>query len=145
MKLLSGRQDVGGILTPDGDDGLRMLYGLETKSLVPFELDETSTEAFISVGKFRFSQETFEKAKGILDQEMQSKWLVIDEVGKLEVEQDSGLEPFVTKLINAYRLRKQKGKLLLVIRDSLLQKAMEKYKLEDAMVITKLEILEGFL
>ncbi len=86
---------------------------------------------------FRFSAAAFSVAKGILHTSAgKYDWLIVDEAGKLEVEQDKGLEPFLSQLIASYK-QGGKGKLILVVRDTLLDKAIEKYGLSYDMVIAK--------
>jgi tRNA-binding EMAP/Myf-like protein len=46
---------------------------------------------------------------------------VVDEVGKLEIEREEGLEPVISELVSYYKSEKAVGKLLLVIRDYLLK------------------------
>ncbi len=125
-----------GILTPDSPDG-RTIYDLATKQSVRFEADDTTEDAWIiAVGKFRFLREAFLQAQKILAEASQADpdWLVIDEVGKLELEQQMGFEPGLTQIVRDYQAGK-KGKLLLVIRDSLLEKAVNHYQLQKAEVI----------
>ena len=63
-------------------------------------------------------------------------WLLIDEVGKLETEQGEGLEPAVLQTIATYRQQKD-NRLLLVIRDTLLEQALRKYDLYGCNIINQ--------
>lgn len=130
------KPDMYGLLTPDVD-GLRMLYDLVTKQYHPFQLETAASGPAISVGRFIFARESFATASRILlDAAQQSyNWLVIDEVGKLEIEQGQGLDDVVKTVIAQHRARKQNGRLLLVIRDTLLGKALEQYRLHDATIL----------
>jgi nucleoside-triphosphatase THEP1 len=77
-----------------------------------------------------FAKAAFTQGQEIIERAMVSNynWTIIDEVGKLEIEQGEGFEPAILRLVKTFQSGKE-GKLLLVIRDSLLIKAMEKYEL----------------
>ena len=107
-----------------------MIYDIARHKFHSFEVDQTYGADVIMVGKFLFAKTAFTKAQEIIEQAMNSdySWTVVDEVGKLEIEQGEGFEPAILRLVKAFQAGK-KGKLLLVIRDTLLIKAMEKYEL----------------
>lgn len=131
------RSDVGGFLTP-GKDGLRLLYDIQKKINHPFQAREEDREETVDVGRFRFLEQGFETGKlllrGVINQPY--PWFVVDEVGKLEIEQGKGFEPELSATIAHYQQRNDTGNLLLLIRDSLLDKAIEKYKLQGATILT---------
>ena len=129
QEWLKTHTDVAGILTPD-IGGKRMIYNISRNKYHSFEVDQTYGADVIMVGKFLFAKTAFTQAQEILEKAMtvQYEWIVVDEVGKLEIEQGEGFEPAILRLVKAFQLGKE-GKLLLVIRDSLLVKAMEKYEL----------------
>ena len=129
-------KDAAGILTPDVN-GKRILFDISEKKQDELELSENSEG--IKVGKFVFSSDTFDKAKSILrkHKSLGHDWLVVDEVGKLEIERKDGLEPVITELITHYKSEDVKGNLLLVIRDYLLEKAISDYELQDAIVLSR--------
>jgi nucleoside-triphosphatase len=130
---------VTGIVAPD-IDGKRKLLDLATGWGYHLELDEP-TDNSITVGRFHFDNEVFGKIREALLKEMTSgeDWLVVDEVGKLEIEQNAGLEPAVGAIIQHYKTSDKK--LLLVIRDTLLEKAITHYELQDAIVVHNLNDL----
>lgn len=138
-RWLQGKR-ASGILSPDVN-GLRALVDLSDGSQYNFEVTE-ATSATVAVGKFLFREEAFEKGRQILRYALHdnSEWLIIDEVGKLEVERKEGLEPAVSEVINYYKLHPER-KLLLVIRGGLLTKAQAHYALEGAQVIQNLSAL----
>ena len=129
-------KDAAGILTPDVN-GKRILFDIAEKKQYELELSENSKG--IKVGKFVFSSNTFDKAKSILrkHKSLGHDWLVVDEVGKLEIESKEGLEPVITELIKHYKGEYIKGNLLLVIRDYLLEKAISDYELQDAIILKR--------
>ncbi len=130
------QDSIAGFLTPDVD-GRRMLYDIADDIFYPFETDESEQSPVLKVGRFCFLQEAFEKGKTIIKSSLNKEWIIIDEVGKLEVEQNIGFEPAICELIG-YCKRHVEIKLILVIRDSLLQKAIEKYSLQEAEIIDHL-------
>ncbi len=129
MKQYSDEKRVGGILSPDVN-GLRMLYNLRTKEYFPFQTQQSQT-GVITVGRFHFLRSAFEHARQILLNEMLlcPDHLIIDEVGKLEVNQHSGFEPALSQVIQWYQENELGSELILVIRDTLVQEAKEKYRI----------------
>ena len=69
------------------------------------------------------------------------EWVVVDEVGPLEIRGGGGFEPAVSELITDYKAGSRKGKLLLVVRDTVLKEMQEHYGLEEAMVVNSLQDL----
>ena len=63
-------------------------------------------------------------------------WLLIDEIGPLELN-GSGLEPAITQVFAAHQ--KFNGNILCVVRDSILEKFIEHYKLEDTFELINLD------
>lgn len=129
LEWLNMHDHTAGILTPD-IGGKRMIYDIARNRFHPFEVDQSYGADVIMIGKFRFAKTAFALAQEIIEQAITCNcdWTVIDEVGKLEIEQGEGFEPSILRLVKAFQAGKE-GKLLLVIRDSLLLKAMEKYEL----------------
>jgi len=131
------RNDVGGFLTPD-KDGLRILYDVQKKIVHPFQADEESKEDTVAIGRFCFLKQGFEAGKTLLRNVISNPvpWFIVDEVGKLEIEQGKGFEPELSATIAHYHQEKETGNLLLLIRDSLLNKAIDQYKLQGATILT---------
>lgn len=136
MNFAFQNKNVGGILTPDIDIS-RKLFDIERKEFHVMEV--TPSDESIAIGKFHFSREAFEKAqKIILDASHRDfNWLIVDEVGKLELEQQTGLEPVISSVITEYRSESTQGNLLLVVRGPLLKECIDHYQLYDAEVINK--------
>ena len=137
-KFANGER-VGGFLTPDDENGIRRFYDLATKTFLPFELPLGSNLPAVEVGRFRFSKSTFERGREILSRTIDCDLFIVDEAGRLEVEKSSGWEPALTHLIEDYKRGRRQGKLLLVVRDSLVKKAVEKWGLEKATVTGTLD------
>lgn len=140
----SGKKGVGGFLTPDRD-GLRMLYELATGHWHPFEIPENADglEPVVVVGKFRFAESVFQQATQLFREE--KLLFVVDEVGKLEVLQNRGLEPELSALIRNYQSGSRTGVLLLIVRDTLLEEAIQKYGLQQVPVCASLDALQKYL
>jgi nucleoside-triphosphatase THEP1 len=129
----------GGILTPD-KDGKRHIYDIAEDKYYGFEVDGSYPEEHtLEIGKYRFSKEGFEIAQQILLRSLKqdTEWLIIDEVGKLELEERTGLEPAVSQVIKAYSNGQTKGSLLLVIRNYLLDEAVAAYGLNTDMILNQ--------
>jgi nucleoside-triphosphatase THEP1 len=135
LRWIKTQKDIGGVLTPD-IDGKRMLYAISTEQFFPLEVPADASDQ-IQIGRFYFSSTTFEKANELLLKEARENHdlLIIDEVGKLEMENKSGFEPAVSEVISRYRNQPGTSKLLLVIRDTLLNAAIEHYELQTAEIL----------
>ncbi len=122
-------KEITGIVQPIVD-GRRHIIDLASNESRPLEADE-SAENIVRVGNFVFSKATFEWAKVVLLHAMkeESEWLVVDEVGKLELA-GKGLEPAVNYTINEYKLHRS-GNLIIVVRDYLLDNVKDRYNLHD--------------
>lgn len=132
-----------GILTPDVD-GKRKVYDIARNTYHTLEVNDTDVEGkTIVIGKFRFDKSGFQLAQEILLRSAQQKadWLIIDEIGRLEIDKYIGLEPAVSKVITEYKNNDDGGNLLLVIRDYLLETAITHYGLQSAKVIDNLNDL----
>lgn len=127
---LEGR-DAAGILTPDRE-GIRWMKRLSDGIWIPFEVKAETDLPIIDIGRFRFFAEAFTQAKTEFQQavERQAPWIVVDEVGKLEVK-GKGLEPAITRLTEAHQSGDYTGNLLLVVREELLEKVLEKWKITE--------------
>ncbi|RMG74969.1 MAG: hypothetical protein D6722_01745 [Bacteroidetes bacterium] len=126
----AGRDDVGGFLSPDRE-GVRHFYHLPSGKWLPFEAPAGADPAsVIEIGRFRFWRESLVQAQGWLQEGLAAPkpWLVIDEVGKLEL-RGKGLEPAVSAVIGHYRQASNPGRLLLVVRDYLLPEVQTQYHL----------------
>lgn len=129
------RYDIGGFLSPD-KNGLRCLMNLSSKKEVPFEIDLTSFEGPIEIiGKFAISTDAFAAGHQWVKEHLQSpqiKFIIIDEVGLLELK-DKGF---------ADCLRYAKDNLgdkhlIVVLRNSVREEAVKHFGLEDATELTK--------
>jgi nucleoside-triphosphatase THEP1 len=95
-----------------------------------------SEDGTYTVGRFVLSKTNFEKAVQVIREAIpQQGWLVIDEIGPLEL---SG-EGFCAVLKEVVALRQEK--ILLVVRDKeeMVKKVKEYFGINDAIVINSIE------
>lgn len=129
------RNDVYGILTPVAN-AKRMFMDAHTRE--QFAMEAAAAEITLTVGRFSFSKENFHKAVGIIRDAMNREgWLIIDEIGPLEL---SG-EGFHDILKEVLALRT--GKLLLVVRENnqMTEKVRTYFNLGNATCITSITYL----
>jgi molybdopterin-guanine dinucleotide biosynthesis protein A/nucleoside-triphosphatase THEP1 len=131
---VNAHKQMGGILTPD-INGSRKLFRINTNETHDFQ-QANDTNA-ISIGRFHFNASKFELARNTLYQDLnqQLKWIVVDEIGRLEMDRKEGLEPAIGNIISQYQHPNSFPKLLLVVRDYLLRDAISHYHLHNAMVL----------
>ncbi|WP_430466806.1 nucleoside-triphosphatase [Winogradskyella ouciana] len=137
LNWIEGRTDVDGVLCPDGKNGKR--YFLEIKPKEEFELEvELESEKTITIGPFHFLKSAFEKANEFLitlSAKNESQYLVIDELGKLELK-NTGLHDSAKVLIPKYE-KKKDHHLILVVRESLFDDILEHYNISEYSVLKK--------
>jgi nucleoside-triphosphatase THEP1 len=134
MKWAAERDRIGGFLSPDVD-GLRRLFTLRDRQLRPFQAVEEEGDLVV-VGKFRFYAPTFELGRQTLlaDSQAGLDWLVIDEIGKLELA-GQGFEPAAGQVIRHFQEEEGQCRLLLVVRDYLVEEVVRRYGLEECVVL----------
>jgi molybdopterin-guanine dinucleotide biosynthesis protein A len=105
------------------------------KTLIDFET--TNQQNTISVGKFHFSNKAFETANEYLVNinPKPNTEIIIDEIGKLELN-EQGLHKALTHHLHLIRKSDSQHKLVLVVRDSLLEAVKTKFDINDALVIS---------
>ena len=85
------------------------------------EAGENETDVLL-VGRFHFSKTGFDKAIRILaDAIHQEGWLLIDEIGPLEL-RGEGFDTVLKKI-----LRERQGKMILIVREGLASQVQEHY------------------
>ncbi len=141
------RNDVDGLLCPDNKNGKRYFFKIKSKEKFLFEIDDEASiknEDIVEIGRFKFLKTAFAIANNYLLSVVlraESKYLVIDELGKLELKNE-GLHLSAEKLI--YQLMHHKTKhLILVVRDYLLDDIVKHYTITDFKLITKAELTKN--
>lgn len=129
---------IAGILTPD-IAGKRVLQDIATGTRYPLQTEDISEDT-VSIGRFLFLTAGLQTGKQILlaARNSDSEWIVVDEAGKLEIAGNSGWEPELTEVIKTVT-RMPHRKLLLVVRDTLLDLAVAHYSLHQARIIQDLK------
>lgn len=119
-KWVAARNEVIGLLSPVVE-GRRFFYNIKTKKYVKMEIEDNNLPSeVLHVGRFQFSLLVFEQATNQLMQEIEhnatAKYLVIDEIGILEIEQKKGFYNLLIYLLtNSLHFD-----IVLVVRNSLL-------------------------
>ncbi len=141
MTWAKDRTDLGGFLAPDLD-GLRYLLTLRDRQQHPFQVKEPAHEPVIAICRYQFRADTFALAQQTLlnDARLPTPWLVVDEVGKLEL-LNQGHEPALSEVIHLWKTGEYSGRMLLVVRSELLFDVVEKYGLHGAQVLSSPEEL----
>ncbi len=132
---VSKQHNIGGFITPDVNNK-RMLVNLASGET--HELQISPGIPGISIGRFNFSEEAFNTAQNWINECISNKfsWFIIDEVGRLEIDEKRGLEPALSHLINYFKTNAHPTRIILVIRDYLLNDALKHYQ------ITHFEVLD---
>ena len=130
----AARKDVHGILTPEVN-GKRIFMNAQTKEQFPMEAD--SDEEKIYVGRFNFSKINFEKAIQIIHDTITKKgWLVIDEIGPLELRG----EGFCNVLKEV--LKRRKEKILLIVREGMTEQVKKYFNFDEAEQVQHISALK---
>lgn len=133
------QKNIAGILMPD-IDGQRNIHNIQTKENFIIQCDNSSNtkETLINIGRYHFYAAAFKQANLILlhAASIEQDWLVIDEVGKLELE-GAGFYPALQEIITTGKYKN----LLLVVRDSLCGQVISFFKINNANIIHRLNEL----
>jgi nucleoside-triphosphatase THEP1 len=119
---LENKKNIKGVLTPVVS-GLRMFYDIERKEYFPMIAEN---EDSFEIGKYRFSRKAFNKAEEIIRKGINNAdMLVIDEIGPLEIRG----EGFYNILTEILKLDKHTFQLLLIVRKSMLEEFIFKFRI----------------
>jgi nucleoside-triphosphatase THEP1 len=134
---------VAGILMPD-INGTRKIYDIKTKEIFDIECTdpEQATASLTSVGKYHFYTAAFEKANAIIAEAASAKsdTLVIDEVGKLELE-GKGLYESIKSSIENEVYKTGNKMLVLLIRDYLYGQAISFFNIKQHVLVHRLDAI----
>jgi nucleoside-triphosphatase THEP1 len=130
LNAIQNRDNVYGILTPD-IDGQRFFMDIRTKELFPMEAQADEPNALV-IGKYRFNEQAFQKAIAILEEESKrgKGWLIIDEVGPLELKK-SGFYNVILKLLRQHN----EMKIVAVIRNGLVEELTQLFGITNYTII----------
>lgn len=118
--------------------GKRHFYSLSQKIKIPMESPENVID-LLSVGRFQFSKKAFSIAENWFEDDLKSeqmKWMILDEIGPLEL-QDKGF----SKLISTYLAKPPNPNGIFVVRESLIESVLAKWKFDhlDFQVVSQAE------
>lgn len=138
-QFINEKSDVAGFLMPD-INGLRHYYQIENQMLKPFEVVDNTPEEVVSIGRFSFYRHVFNLAQEwLLNVDVSDKkWLVIDEIGKLEL-RGEGFEPGLSIFLDRIRNLDKILTLIVVVRIGLLEQVRQKYNLANAAIVHNLD------
>ena len=137
MRWAAGKKNIDGVLQLIVDEK-RFIYHIGSRTLKLLETIENKPETeIVIIGKYQFRKSVFEWTQNILLDCLHKKldWLIIDEIGPLELE-GKGLEPAISKIL--IENEKYEGNILCVVRDSILEKFIEHYKLQSKYLLFEL-------
>jgi len=118
-----------------------MFYDISGK--VFFEMEANEDEDKLAIGKYLFSAGAFEKANQILSNagnRNDTDYLVIDEIGPLEIKQQKGLHKSFTAILSStfnYTL-------IIVVRRPLVEEITKTFSLSNINVMTVEDMKERF-
>jgi len=138
MNRINAVQSIDGILSPDVN-GFRKILLIGKRTLIDFET--TEQQHTTSIGKFHFSNKAFDTANEYLVniQPKPNSEIIIDEIGKLELNEQGFFKALMFHL-QLIRKSDSHHKLILVVRDSLLDQVKTKFNINDARVISIADI-----
>lgn len=132
-----------GILMPD-IKGSRKILNIKTMEIFDIQCTdvEKTNEPLTAIGKFHFYTAAFEEANQVLIGALTCKpdWLIIDEVGRLELG-GKGFYRSMAEIADAYNNKRNTGNLLITVRDNLCEEVISFFKFKDHKVVKELEEL----
>ena len=138
LQWCKGRDGVAGILMPDVD-GKRMFYDITRQNYFDALSSFENANDFV-VGRYRFSKAAFDRATGVLHEAIASipQYLVVDEVGKLELNKEGFYHAMKPLLIAE---NKTQTRLILVVRDTLLNEVTSCFNINPYKLVHDLKEL----
>ena len=116
--------------------GVRFMKNIESGEQWQAQCTDTlTTEPVETIGRFRFFSAAFRKANEALMRAAGDapQWLLIDEIGKLELE-GKGFAPALLAILKEGKPKN----LLLVVRDSLITEVLEFFSINNTSILHKL-------
>lgn len=143
LKWCNLQKNINGILMPDVN-GYRKFLNIKTEEIfdaVCIDITKTN-EPLTSIGKFNFYTTAFEKANSILLDALSQNphWLVIDEVGKLELKGE-GFYRSVDEAVRFYGDKNKPGNFLITVRDGLCEEVISFFNIKNFKIIDRLDAI----
>ncbi len=125
-----------GFICPD-IDGSRKMVDVQSMKIHDFQIKKPIYSGDVQIGKFTFLGAAFKMAQNILSSIPSNftGYVIIDEVGKLELK-GSGLEPVLSNFLKVSADKPYK--IVLVVRDYLLDEVIAKYELKNIKILNPL-------
>ncbi|NNK26886.1 MAG: hypothetical protein HKP06_01470 [Flavobacteriaceae bacterium] len=141
VNWVNGKSNIAGFLSPIVN-GKRMFLNVETQAMIPMETEQRD----LTIGKYAFDSSSFDQVeKSILKswQETTAEFLVLDEIGPLEINKGLGFHELLLQLL--IPISTKTPKLLLVVRKDCIDAFKSKYKLNTARIMSLHEFKKVFL
>ena len=142
LNWAADRQDTDGVLCPDDALGKRYFLQLRTQQKSYIEATPGTEQAnTLSVGRFHFLKSAFDEANAYMISVAGKKdysYLIIDELGKLELE-NTGLHHAASNVVKNHEFD-EKHHIILVVRDTLLDEILSHYNIKLFRLVGKEEL-----
>jgi nucleoside-triphosphatase THEP1 len=137
IEWLENKHNSAGIISPV-TDGKRFLSLYPENKLINLEADEGADNGILICGRYKFYKEAFAKANDYIEalNFPELEWVIIDEAGLLEM-RNEGLHESLETVLNKFNESETDFSLVIIVRDSLLEKIISKYNLEKYEVVKK--------
>ncbi|MBF8456842.1 NTP transferase domain-containing protein [Kaistella sp. G5-32] len=125
-------ENISGFLSPKVN-GKRVFENLETGEQRLLEVEHSS----LQIGKYSFDPEVFSWAESELSKQLnsQKEWLIIDEIGPLEIRKEKGFHELILKILNDES--SNYPKIVFVVRDFMVDEFIEKYQFQNPKILPK--------
>ena len=125
-------ESISGFLSPK-INGKRVFENLESGEQRLLEIEKSS----LQIGKYAFDPEVFYWAESELLKQLNGdrEWVVIDEIGPLEIRKGKGFHNLILKIIT--ERSSIKPKVIFVVRDFMVEDFIEQYPLENPKILVK--------
>lgn len=136
-KWSQNKNKVVGFLSPK-INGKRYFENLTTGEQRLIEVENSS----LKIGKYAFDPDVFNWAEQEIIQSLESDsdWLIIDEIGPLEIRKNQGFHHLILKIISASSTIKPK--ILFVVRNQMLQEFISKYTFQQLKILPRKYFLD---
>lgn len=137
-EMKANGKEIGGLLNPSIDNE-KWFVDLATDDIFSAERLQEN-DALFEIGKYKFSEAAYRQANEILQKPLNlpCDFYSIDELGKLEFN-GKGLEPALSGFLEDLS-QKQVKNLIIVIRDFMVEDAIERYGFKNPTVLTQTEL-----
>ena len=142
IEWLHNKDNAAGIISPVINSE-RQIFLYPDYEYIKLEANENSEKEILLCGKYKFFKDAFIKANNYFDSlDFENlDWVIIDEAGLLELN-DEGLHDSMKKAAIKFLEEKTKFSLIIIVRDYLVEKIVDKYNLGKCVVLNKEDLKE---